>query len=226
MNTRIKIYALLLFLMTTPFCKADVFISFTGMNDGNANTTNNATFEVGDTGTAYIWFSDDTKVDTGAFLDFVSSDLSVVRFTEATVFNSDILSGGTTVNTRWQSTSSGTVSDGLVDEMAGVRLLSGTGILPSQVTGSALEDALHDGTSNAFLFGSVNFEAVSLGDTVLSASVGDGLIVDEGVALTPNFRSASISVTAVPEPSSAALLLGFVAVTIARRNRKQVSIAL
>jgi hypothetical protein len=221
-----QICTLLILLTATSFCNADVFLSFTGMNDGNANTSDNAVFGIGDSGVAYIWFTDDTKVDTGAFLDIVSSDPGVVRFTDSEVFNPDIVSGATTVDTRWQSASGGTVGEGLIDEMAGVRFLSGTGILPSQISGSAIEDSLHDATSNAFLFGAVNFEAVSLGDVVLSASVGDGLIVDEGVSLTPNFRSASIGVRAVPEPSSTSLFIAMAMVMVGRRVRNQLRVAL
>ena len=226
MKPQLHFLTLLVFLMTDQFCNADIFLSFTGMNDGNANTSGNAVFNIGDSGVAYIWFTDDSKVDTGAFLDIVSSDAGVVRFTGSSAFNPDILSGATIVDTRWQSASGGTVGDGLIDEMAGVRILNGTGILPSKVTGSAIEDSLHDATSNAFLFGSVNFEAVSLGDAVLSASVGDGLIVDEGVSLTPTFRSASIDVRAVPEPSSAGLFLAMAMAIFGTRIRNPTRVAL
>ena len=226
MKTQIRTCSLLILLTASSFCNADVFLSFTGVNDGNANASTNAVFNIGDSGVAYIWFTDDTQVDTGAFLDIVSSDPGVVRFTDSTVFNPDIVSGATTVDTRWQSVSGGTVGDGLIDEMAGIRFLTGTGILPSQITGSAIEDSLHDATSNSFLFGAVNFEAVSLGDVVFSASVGDGLIVDEGVSVTPNFRSASIVVRAVPEPSSTSLFLSMAMVLVGRRVRNHSRVAL
>jgi hypothetical protein len=222
MRTPTHFFSLLFFLMASSQCGADIFISFTGLGEGDANTSNDIVFNIGDSGVAYIWFSDDTKVDTGAFLDIASSDSGVIRFSQAETFNPDIDSETGVVDTRWQSTSNGTISDGLVDEMAGVRFLSGTGILPSQVTGSSLEDTFHDPVSNAFLFGSVNFEAMSLGDAVLNASVGDGLIVDEGNSLTPNFRSATISVRAVPEPSSFGLFFAIAMLMTARRTRTRV----
>ena len=204
----------------------DIFVSFSGFGDGDAFSNSNAEFDALGSGTAYIWVADTFQIDTGAFLDVLNSDTSVIELTGATVFNPDILVAGTPFDTRWQpngGTGIGTggvgVTPGLIDEVFGFTVNEGSGILPSQTTGNVFEDNGHDASSSAFLFASIDFEIVGDGDATISLAAGDGLIVDGGAELSPRFNAATLSVTTVPEPTSAALLaVGMVAI-VSRRKR-------
>lgn len=203
----------------------DFYISFSGMGVGDAatNTVNN--LSIGQTGSAFIWVNDDVSLDTGAFLDISSSAPNVIKFTGGQVFNPDIVISGTSiaVNTRWSVTNRGTISDNFVNELRGFRVITGTGILPSQAAnaGGLLVDSLHDISSSAFLFARLDFDVVGSGETTLTIAEGDGLIVNDGVRLNPTFGSAKIQVASVPEPSSSILLSIGSVILCARRWRSK-----
>ena len=203
----------------------DVYMSYSDFGDGNAiDNTANSSLSINDTGSLFIWVDENFSIDTGAFLDVTNDNTSVAEFTNATVFQYDITVGGTTVNTRWQNSAidSGDLTAGFIDEMRGFRVNEGTGILPSQATGnSAFLDEGHDPSSNGFLFAQIDFVVVGEGTANFSLAVGDGLIVDNGVELTPDFAGASLTVagTAIPEPTTAGLLALGVCGIVARRRR-------
>lgn len=206
----------------------DIFVSFSAFGDGDAISNTNAEFDALGSGTAYIWVADTFQIDTGAFLDIFNSNTGVIELTGAEVFNPGVFVGATQVDTRFQpdggtgiSTGGQGISAGLIDEVFGFSVNEGTGILPSQTTGSTFEDAGHDPLSNAFLFASVDFNIVGDGNAEISLGIGDGLIVDGGVELTPRFSAATISVAtdAIPEPTSAALLAVGMVALVSRRKR-------
>ena len=207
----------------------DIFVSFSNLGDGNAMSNTNANFDmVGGSGTAYIWVADTYQIDTGAFLDVLNSNTGVIELTGATVFNPDVFVAGTPFDSRWQptggtgiSTGGSGISAGMIDEIFGFSVTEGTGILPSQTTGNTFEDQGHDSASGAFLFASVDFDVVGAGVAEISLRTGEGLVVNDGQELNPRYNSATVTVdgTAIPEPTSAALLaLGFVA-AVTRRKR-------
>lgn len=202
---------------------SDIFVSFSGFGDGDAATnTMNVDLTEGSSGTAYIWVNDTFSLDTGAFLDITNTDTSVLQFTGATVFNPDIVvTGGTPVDSRWQSFDSGDITAGFIDELNAFAVTDGTGILPSQTTGNTFSDELHDPSSNAFLFASIDFDVVGEGSADIFLGIGDGLIVDDNVELSPNFGAANVLVkpAGIPEPTSAVVLMLGAFGLVARRRR-------
>ena len=201
---------------------SDIFVSFSAFGDGGAATnTMNVDFAEGDSGTAYIWVNDTFSLDTGAFLDITNTDTSVIQFTGSTVFNPDILVAGTPIDTRWQSTGAGILTGGFIDELNAFAVTEGSGILPSQTTGNTFVDAGHDASSNAFLFASIDFNVVGEGSADIFLGVGEGLVVNDEVSLSPNFGSANVLVkpAGIPEPTSAAILMIGAFGLVARRRR-------
>jgi hypothetical protein len=220
---RKTLFVALLSLLTSSTTQAQIFLSFSDFGDGGAaaNNVDNLTLGVDLNGSAFIWVDENYSIDTGAFLDVLNSNTGVIQFTGATVFNPDILVAGTIdVNDRWQSVGNQGVSPGLIDELNGFRVNVGTGILPSQATGNTFVDELHDPLSDAFLFAQVDFNVVGAGVADLSLRIGNGLIVNGGVQLFPNFGDAQVVVTnPIPEPTSMLVLAAGMVGICCRRRR-------
>lgn len=202
----------------------DIYVSFAGFGESGAAMTTEQTFQTGQSGSAFVWVDGGTDIDTGAFLDIASSDAGVIRWTGAEVFNPDIVVDGTTVrvDTRWGVVGPGTIGDETIDELRAFGVIEGTGIRSDQTGGSGgmLRDTLYDPASDAFLFARLDFDVLSPGQTVITLSEGDGLIVDEGVRVDPTFGSATVTAVAVPEPSMlGAAGLGLMGWVVRRRGR-------
>ncbi|MEM9413048.1 MAG: PEP-CTERM sorting domain-containing protein, partial [Planctomycetota bacterium] len=172
-------------------------------------------------GTIGVYIADTYSIDTGAFMNAFGGD--GISITGATVFNPDILVGGAAdVDDRWQSTGGGDVVGDNVLNFNGFAVTEGTGVLPNQTTGNVFEDQGHI-PGIGFLFAELTWELTgSLGadnTAEVTLGVGDGLIVNAGTELSPDFGSYTITSAAIPEPTTAGLLaLGLVGL-VSRRRR-------
>ena len=183
----------------------EIFLSFSGMGDGDAvfNTTANAT--VSDSLMAYVWVNDAVNIDTGAGLDVSFSTTGVTAFTSAESFDFDILLSGTTadIGDRWGDAfgAAASVTTDFVEGLNAFSVVSGSGILTSQISGETFEDQGHDDTpgSEAFLFGAIGLEVVGAGTTQIFLSRGSINIVNDSMALDPVFGSITVNAT-VAEP--------------------------
>ena len=205
---------------------SDIYVSFANVGDGGAAGNTAAEFEVGTSGSAFVWVDENFSIDTGAFLDVMSSNTNVLEFTGAEVFNPDILLFGTTpLDSRWQSAGEQGVSAGLIDELNGFAVTEGTGIIPTNVPGVLdgmgldFVDDLYDASSNGFLFARIDFDVVGVGNATISLATGDGLVVNNDVELSPSYGAASVTGTAIPEPTSATILALGLAGLVTRRRR-------
>ena len=214
----------------------EIYLSFSAFGEGGAvGNTVNSDLMIGDTGSMYIYVDDGYSIDTGAFLDVFNDNTGTAIFTGAEVFNPtiDVIPGDITINRRWQNSGApnydsdpvavneGTVTDGFIDEMKAFTVNQGTGLLPAQAVGAGIVDTGWDSTSGAFLFARIDFEIVGSGTSNFALGIGDGLIVDDGISLNPNFGGAQINVTGtiIPEPTTAGLLALGLCGLVARRRR-------
>ncbi len=178
----------------------------------------------GEAGTLYVWvdpdgdpiITPDEASITGLSLDLVSEDPSVLEATGFTIYNPTIVLSPFFSDTRWQGVGSGTLGD-LVDDSNAVSVTTGLGIDPDLGTIDPLTDAL--GVN--FLHGQVDFVATGSGTTTVTPATGGLLIVDEfGSQLFPNYLSATVTVTPIPEPAiGGVVLVGLVGLAARRRRR-------
>ena len=176
----------------------DIFLSFSGMGDGGAASNIVQSVASGPL-TAYIWVDEEYPLDVGASLDISLSSTGVVEFTAAETFQADIT--GTTSGLRWEPLAFGATADvfsDFVDGLVAFAVFDGTGILPSQTSGSSSEDSLHDSSSSAFLFGKIDLSVIgSGGDTVTANLSQDELgIVNDGMLVFPTFGAIQINIPA------------------------------
>ncbi|MEM9411288.1 MAG: M12 family metallo-peptidase, partial [Planctomycetota bacterium] len=180
--------------------ETDFFWSTADLNNGATNGSMlMATASEGDSGALFLYY--DTmvsEIDTGAFLDIMTSSTGVIEFTNATAFDFDILAAGTPFTVRWGDSfgETGVLTPDFIDEFGAFTVVSGTGIL-NENTGPTFLDTGYDPSTGAFLFGRIDYNVVgSAGDMVdISVTAGTTGIVNNGVALTPTFGVASILVT-------------------------------
>ena len=235
MNTRIysAVLVLMTVLSTSISAQTDFFWSTFDLNSGAANSDLKATYEQGDTGSLFLYFStngpSDSNLSVGGFLDVATSMNGVIEFTRAETFDFTINVGGTPIGNRWlddmggggSAGETGDVMANFIDEWNAFTVTGGQGILESNNGQGVFLDEGYDAGADAFLFGVVDFTVVgSMGSSVdLITSVGDGMVVDGGTALDPEFGNATINVTGIPEPTTVGLFaVGFAGVAARRRR--------
>ena len=188
-----------------PISDNDIFLSFADIGDGGARVATIQNMRVGESGSILVWVKDSFEINEDAFFDFATSIAGVINFTCAESFQADILDGGMPPDIfRWELGTFGPATIAIggqeVSEMDASAGVTGTGILPSQTTGNALEDALHDSANltTAFLFGKIEFEVVGSGSTCVKFT--DTTVISDGVEIHPTF--GSVTINADPAPGS------------------------
>ncbi len=168
----------------------------TSASDANAGTS--LSLEPGNSGSMYVWVSSDPgQTIVGMDLGILSDNASVLQATSWNIANPA---------NRWASAVDGTLGD-LVTGSSAIALppFAGTGL----------------STSGAFeLYGTVEFLATDLGTTNLTFVTGSNGFGDLGGSFTPTFGTGSVSVSAVPEPSSMVALAAVGTAVGAYRRRK------
>jgi len=219
------VLALVAFSANSVFAQGDFFWSFADLGGGATNSFADNTYNVGDMGSAYLYYSTTgpsmSELDTGAFLDLATTMAGVINITNAETFDYDILVGGTVdVGDRWgDSFGPGDVAaDGQSASINAFRVVNGDGIINLN-TGPTFLDGGYDAAAGAFLFGRVDFTAVADGSTGISLAAGSGGIVNDGQTLNPVFGGINITVGAIPEPTTAGLLAFGLIGLVARRRR-------
>ena len=163
---------------------------------------------IGTTGTINIFASPDSDINA-IDLDFFSSDTSVAVITGGTAINPTTMIGD-----RFDSSDITVAADGASGNLFSVSVL-GTGLNPAFITFD--EDADMD---DGFFLAAIDYEIVGAGTTEFSFAEGpQGLFNLPDIVVTPTFGTASLTVTDVPEPSSAILLMFSSIVVVARRRR-------
>lgn len=142
-------------------------------------------------------------------LDFFSSDASVAQITGGEAFNPT-----TIVGDRFDISRLTVAADGASGNLFSVRVLGAP--LPGFLTGE--NDPLFDPLVGALFLARVDYDIVGPGEVEFSFGLGDqGIVELPNISLSPTFGNATLTV--VPEPSSAIMLIMGCAAMAARRKR-------
>ena len=145
-------------------------------------------------------------------LNFSSSDTSVARITGGEAFNPT-----TVIGERFDLSEFTVDLDGASGNLFSVRVI-GTGISEAFAPFDPLVDADTPAGTGSFLHARVDYDIVGPGTAEFELSSGDqGFFALPSTILNPTFGSATLTV--VPEPSSAILLMLSSAAMISRRRR-------
>lgn len=191
-----------LVLALSSSAQADIIFS-TSNTDANAGSDLSLA-NVGDTGTLYVWVSTAPgSVINGMSVNINSADASILQATSHVIYNPNGL--------RWNGVTAGALGD-LVTDFRTVGLFAPFGLGTS-------------GLNDFALFSEVNFTATAEGTTNLGFSQGPLSVTYRGGSTTIwntwTIGTGSVTVgSAIPEPSSAAII-GLLAVAgFATRRRK------
>ena len=197
----------------------DFFFSFDEFSRAPTTTVGSNTA----TGSVFI-FRDENLDVSQLDLDFTNDNSSVVSFTGGVVFNAGAFLSGLASDAPGGSFTSFSLlnpnppADGSAPGVTPTdgRLFA-TSFLP--LTNPLPNPDLRPG-ANGVLLARVDFDVVGSGTANFSFIPGDLGVVVEGIGFfDPDFATGSITVEAVPEPSSAALLILGAAAMVARRRR-------
>ena len=210
--------------------QGDFFFSFT---EGGANMDQKGEFEVGDSGSLYVYWSTngpaDSDLSVGAFIDVFTDVAGVIEFTAAETFDYQITVAGQPIGNRLLDDMggggsvgpAGSVGADFIDEMAAFTVTGGPGILESNNGDGVFLDSGYDASNDGFNWGRIDFNVVGEGSTNVTGAAGDGMIVNGADVVDATFTTATINVGGgiVPEPTTAGLLaIGLVGL-VSRRRR-------
>ena len=211
--------------------QGDFFFSFT---EGGSNGDQAMDFNVGDTGSLYVYWStngpSDSDLNVGAFIDVMSTTAGIIQFTAAETFDYEITVNGTATGNRILDANgmggavgpAESVADDFINELAAFTVVGGPGILEANNGSGVFFDEGYDANNDGFQWGRIDFDVIGEGSTQVSGVAGDGMIVNDGAVVPAVFTTATINVgggPVIPEPTTAGLLaLGLTGI-VARRRR-------
>lgn len=201
MKKIIFVVTVLLGLAAAP-CHAAVQFSTSGTDAGAGNMLD---LQVGQTGSMFLWMSTDAgQVVAGAGIDILSSDANILEATSYEIANP---------SNRW----AGAPNNGTLGDLV-------TGSNAFAIPGFGSTGLSTSGQADFVLFSEVQFTATALGATQLSLvansnGFASSAITNNDLSGSLDGVTASVNVSAVPEPSSAALLLTAAAGCAWRRRR-------
>lgn len=192
---------------------ANIYLSADAPGGANAVGNPALSFEAGDTGSLYVYITEDQKIaDGGLALDVMSGTAGVIRFTDVEIFNPHMSAPPFFAADRWDGVSVLEHTDDMLRLNAGQATGAAAGI------GADFKTLDNTYSNGAFAYAKIDFVAVGEGQTDLGLSEGANKIVNGGQQVTGlEFGTASITVTAIPEPASIAML-GLGAVALLRRK--------
>ena len=184
--------------------QTDFFLSFNDLNQGAVNEDAVASFNPGDSGTIYIYWTTngpaDSDISTGAFVDLNTSQTGVIEFTAAETLEFDVTLLGNLFGPRWGNSvgSTAVVTSDLVDELSAFTVLN-SGIREANNGSGGLVDEGYDIAADAFLFGKVDFvvTAEPTAESVdIAISTGSGGIVNQGEFVIATHGIATVEINA------------------------------
>lgn len=183
----------------------------------NDAITKNATAQPGTSGTAYLFANQAIAFINGVDIDFTSSDSSVLLLTGGTAINDPFPTLGGGFAPRFD-TSVVTIGAASAGSIGTGNWTAGPSLNPANSDESLVDPNFVPDVGH--LVAQVDYDIVGEGASTLDMTLGGaGILTDPTVLLNVTFGSATISVSAVPEPSSAMLfVLGSLGL-VARRRR-------
>ena len=198
------------------WAQGDFFFTF---QKGESNSDQEAFFQLGDSGSLWIYWSTngpaDSDLNVGAFIDIFTSESGIIEFTAAETFDFELTVGNQTVGNRLldENGQGGLIGPPLdlaanfIDELAAFTVTGGPGILEANNGSGVFLDNGYDAENDGFLWGRVDFDVIALGMTEVTGAAGEGMIVHNGQTVPAAFTTATIRVPAfVPEPTSGGLI--------------------
>lgn len=209
MIKKLLIAAALVIVSPTLVFSQDIFWSL----EQDSLVSNKPMESVGTSGTAYI-FSDGMFEFDALDLNFTSSDASVLLLTGGTAFNDPF----NVLPAPAFNSSELTINSGSDGNLFSINLTeNGIRASVSPLFNPHWEAGV--GPNGAVLLASVDYDLVGDGNATLGFSLGNqGALRLPSEVLTPSFGNATVS-TAIPEPTSASLLVLGVIGMVARRGR-------
>jgi hypothetical protein len=183
------VFTLLFLCLAASQAQADIVFSTSG-TDANAGT--NLNVEVGQSASMFVWVSTNAGFTiNGLNINILSSEADVLQATSHLIANP----GGT----RWNASAPGTLGD-LATNVNAIALFAPAGLSTT-------------GLNDFVLFSEVQFDATALGTTNLSFTQGANSVTYRGVQgqtawsqwNAPGTGTVNV-ISAIPEPSSAAVL--------------------
>ena len=187
--------------------QTDFFLSFQPLNQGAVNSNATGTFSPGETGTLFLYYTTngpaDSNIDTGAFVDLLTSESGTIQFTAAETLDFNISLLGNVLGPRWGDAfgATATVTDDLVDELNAFTIFSGLGIDEGNNGSAGLLDEGYDLGADAFLFATIDFVVTEnpVAESVdVTMQTGLGGIVNNGMFVNATFGTATIEVSSGP----------------------------
>ena len=187
--------------------------------DGNvAESDLTIAAEVGDAGTAFLYYSPNGQnIQDGMDVDFSWSSSGAVGFTAATTFDFNVTIQSQSIGMRWGdfAGSALAVTQDAVEGFFAKNVVSGQGIV-AEYSANGGGPFLDEGSvGDFFQIGSIEWEALSSGSANL---VIDNALVSDGIDIGATFSNLTISV-GVPEPVTSGILVLSIVGCLIRRKR-------